>query len=142
LNAPSTVSEHLSFRKRRIIRVSEIRHHKSSSPSHSFHRFRRTRRREGLETQGRAALCSAHNQLTCELFRVGEPILSHPPAAPRWPRKLTNCTCCVLKVRSLKILLGTRSKRAPEGVLSLSYTWSSHKRGRQNTLRVLFSNAS
>jgi len=35
----------------------------------------------------------------------------------------------------------TRSKTAPEDVLSLSYTWSSHKRGRQNTLRVVLSNA-
>jgi len=34
-----------------------------------------------------------------------------------------------------------RSKRAPEDVLSLSYAWSSHKRARQNTLRVVFSNA-
>jgi len=36
---------------------------------------------------------------------------------------------------------GTRSNTAPEDVLSLSYTWSSHKRERQNTLRVVFSNA-
>jgi len=36
---------------------------------------------------------------------------------------------------------GTRSKMAPDDVLSLSYTWSSHKRERQNTLWVVFSNA-
>jgi len=34
-----------------------------------------------------------------------------------------------------------RSKTAPEDVSSLSYTWSSRKRERQNTLRVVFSNA-
>jgi len=36
---------------------------------------------------------------------------------------------------------GMRSKMAPGNVLSLSNTWSSHKRERQNTLRVVFSNA-
>jgi len=36
---------------------------------------------------------------------------------------------------------GTRSKTAPEDVLSLSCTWSFHKREIQNTLRVVFSNA-
>jgi len=35
----------------------------------------------------------------------------------------------------------TRSKTAPEDYLSLSYTRSFHKRERQNTLRVVFSNA-
>jgi len=34
-----------------------------------------------------------------------------------------------------------RSKTARGDVLSLSYTWISHKRERQNTLRVMFSNA-
>jgi len=38
-------------------------------------------------------------------------------------------------------LPGTRSETATEDVLSLSYTWSSHKRERQNTLLVVFSNA-
>jgi len=35
----------------------------------------------------------------------------------------------------------TRSKTPLEDVLSLSHTWISHKRERQNTLRVVFSNA-
>jgi len=38
-------------------------------------------------------------------------------------------------------LAGTRSKMAPDDVLSLSYIWSSHQREKQNTLRVVFSNA-
>ena len=38
-------------------------------------------------------------------------------------------------------MVRTRSKTAPRDVLSLSYSWSSHKRERQNTLRVVFSNA-
>jgi len=35
----------------------------------------------------------------------------------------------------------TRSRTAPKDVLSLSHTWSSHYRERQNTFRVVFSNA-
>ena len=47
-----------------------------------------------------------------------------------------------LRVFEVKLLLlGTRSKTTPEDVLSLSYIWSSHKRERQNTFRVVFSNA-
>ena len=36
---------------------------------------------------------------------------------------------------------GTRSNTSPEDVLSLSHTWSSHKRERQSTLLDVFSNA-
>ena len=43
-------------------------------------------------------------------------------------------------LRSRVYSLG-RVRMAPEDVSSLSYTWSSHKRERQNTLRVVFSNA-
>jgi len=39
------------------------------------------------------------------------------------------------------VLSWTHSKTASEDALSLSYTWNSHKRERQNTLRVVFSNA-
>jgi len=39
------------------------------------------------------------------------------------------------------ITVRARSKMAPEDVLSLSFSWSPHKRESLNTLRVVFSNA-
>jgi len=51
------------------------------------------------------------------------------------------CLLCLNFHRRTEQDRGTRSKTAPEDVLSLSYAWSSHKRGRQNTLGVMFSNA-
>ena len=47
-----------------------------------------------------------------------------------------------LSIRNLHShLLGTRSKTATQGCFIVSYPWGSHKRERQNNLRVVFSNA-
>jgi len=63
------------------------------------------------------------------------------PFTRRIRRDTARTYVLTVKDQESKPISWTRTKTAPEDVSSLSYSWSSHERERQNTLRVVFSNA-
>jgi len=83
------------------------------------------------------------------LYHELQPRNSPTTVLHKWNHGYCETNCNYYKFRDFFSLFnvhnsqpyGTRSKTAPEDVLSLSYTWSSRKRERQNTLRVVYSNA-